>query len=126
MTPTTLIQKGLFTRKYHLFYRFVIPFALGTLLGLIQRPFDLWPMVFFVLPLAYYFVKKRTSFQSFLFGLFLGLGYFSLSMNWIIHPFFINADMFGKLAIPGFLGFQLMLASLWACLLYTSPSPRDA
>ena len=84
----------------------------GGLAGLGHAPFD-WPLIT-ILALGFGLwvahAQARPRFQD---GWFLGLGYFAVTMNWIIEPFLVDAASTGWMALPALGGLAAGLALFW-------------
>lgn len=89
--------------------------ALGGIAALGLAPFGLW----IVTPLALALLVRRASgaggaFQTMLAG---GLGWFGLSMHWIIEPFLVEPEIYGWMA-----PFALVLLALGGALFWAVPA----
>ena len=70
---------------------FLKPLSFGALLSLGHAPFNLWLLSFAaiclsILEIAKHIDRSKISLYSF----FLGMGYFILTLNWIVEPFFVD------------------------------------
>ena len=88
--------------------------ALGLALSLIHEPFGLWPLAFGVFAAVFWmFRQKDDKIRPFAQGWWFGLGYFAGTFNWIVHPFFIEPEVFGWMAPFGLFGMAGGLALFW-------------
>ena len=89
--------------------------ALGLVLSLIHEPFGFWPLAFGVFWAVFYLMDRtECPLGPFQMGWVLGFGYFAGSLNWIVHPFFVEPEVFGWMA-PFALTFMAgILAVYWA------------
>ena len=85
---------------------------LGFLLALGQAPVSFPIGVFTSIPiLAYCTYRTTTKKQAFAIGWWAGLGYFSLSLIWLVEPFLVEPQKHAILA-PFVLGFMAGLSVL--------------
>ena len=74
--------------KYLVYYK---PVGFGALLSLGHAPLNLWFLSFAAIFLSILSIEKqRHRSQIALFTFFLGMGYFVLTLNWIVEPFLID------------------------------------
>ena len=74
--------------KYLVYYK---PVGFGALLSLGHAPLNLWFLSFVAIFLGILSIEKqRDRSQISLFTFFLGMGYFVLTLNWIVEPFLID------------------------------------
>ncbi|MBI1415980.1 MAG: apolipoprotein N-acyltransferase [Limimaricola sp.] len=73
--------------------------ALGALAGLGQAPWALWPLTLAALTVAFFLHARATRPRAaFGMGWALGLGYFLLTLHWIMQPFQVDAARDGWMA----------------------------
>ncbi|MGV6840509.1 MAG: apolipoprotein N-acyltransferase [Planktomarina sp.] len=97
---------------YKPFPRFVAFVAAGAIAGLGQAPFD-WPLLT-VLGLGFAFwAYGHLQSAWFTSGWAFGLGYFGLTLHWIMEPFWVDAQTTGFLAVPALLFMAGGLALFW-------------
>lgn len=94
--------------------------CLGGLFALGQPPFDLWWAAFPALCAVFALVRfdafpKSSAWTGWLFG----LGYFAVSMHWILEPFQVDAVATGWMAPFALVGLASGLALLWAAAFWT-------
>ena len=88
--------------------------VLGFILALGQAPVSLPIGVFTSIPLlGYCAYRANTRKQAFAIGWYAGLGYFSLSMLWLIEPFFIEPEKHAIFAPFALLAMSGGLALFW-------------
>ncbi len=88
----------------------LVLFCLGLLLALGQAPFDLSLIYFVILPYLGWMIRDiPTPKLGFGIGWWVALGYFALTLMWIVEPFFVEPEITGWMA-PFALG--LMAAGL--------------
>lgn len=95
--------------------RLAAALGLGGLFALGQAPFDLWPLA--LMALAGVFLVLRPGLrpaQAGWTGWAFGVGYFGLSMHWIVEPFMVDAAVTGWMAPFGLVGLAGGLALFWA------------
>lgn len=89
--------------------------CLGGVFALGQAPFDLWAVAFAALVGVLLLVRRDTGAGSAAWtGWLFGLGYFALSMHWIVEPFAVDAAATGWMAPFALVGLAAGLALLWA------------
>jgi apolipoprotein N-acyltransferase len=67
------------------------PVSFGALLSLGHAPLNLWFLSFAAIFLSILGIaKQRDRYKIALFTFFLGMGYFILTLNWIVEPFLID------------------------------------
>lgn len=92
-----------------------ISVAAGLAFGFGQPPFDLWPVALLGLALGLWAVMQAQSRRNAaLSGWLFGLGYFGLSLHWIVEPFFVDAAVTGWMAPFALVGLAGGLALFWA------------
>lgn len=97
---------------HNAFARFAAVFAAGAVAGLGQAPFD-WP-VLTVIGLGFAFwTFQHLPGARFAMGWALGLGYFAVTLHWIMEPFWVDAQTTGFLAVPGLFAMAGGLALFW-------------
>lgn len=101
-----------FALPMRLFFSVVL---IGGALGLGQAPFGLWFVSLLALLGALFgfgYVKSTAS--AFTYGWGLGLGYFLLTLRWIVEPFLIEADRYGWMAPFALFLLASGMALFWA------------
>lgn len=72
-----------------------VAFALGALAGLGQAPMGLWPVTLVTLALAMRLAPKMASpLASAIWWFWVGAGYFTACLFWIVSPFLVGADYY--------------------------------
>jgi len=91
-----------------------VAFLLGLVLALGQAPVSLPIGVFTSIPFLGYCASRTLSWKhAFGIGWWAGLGYFGLSMVWLIEPFLVEPEKFGILAPFALLAMSGGLALFW-------------
>ena len=89
--------------------------GLGAAFALGQPPFDLWwvaaPALVGIFLLSTFDTQAKSAGLT---GWLFGLGYFALSMHWILEPFQVDAATTGWMAPFALVGLSAGLALLWA------------
>ena len=89
--------------------------VLGALLGLTQVPFSLIYLSFLCTPfLVWIAINRDTLWASFGVGWWAGLGYFAVTLHWIVEPFFVEPEIFGWIAPFGLALMAGGAALFWA------------
>ena len=86
----------------------------GVLLALGQAPFNIPWLLFLGAPLIYLVLVGRSYKQAFWLGWFFGLGYFALTLHWIVEPFLVDVATTGWMAPFGLVFMAGGLALFWA------------
>ena len=99
--------------------RLLVVFLLGVGLALGQPPVSLWPLALLSL-LAVFWLETHQSLnaslrQAFGRGWSLGMGYFTVSMHWIVEPFLVDSAAHGWMAPFALLLFAGGLSVFWGC-----------
>ncbi|MCI5109782.1 MAG: apolipoprotein N-acyltransferase [Marivita sp.] len=102
--------------------------CLGGVFALGQAPFDLWwiaaPALVAILVLVLRDTRAGSAAWT---GWLFGVGYFALSMHWIVEPFAVDAAATGWMAPFALVGLASGLALLWASAFWAgrrmSPGP---
>ena len=99
--------------------RLLVVFLLGVGLALGQPPVSLWPLALLSL-LAVFWLETHQSLnaslrQAFERGWSLGMGYFTVSMHWIVEPFLVDSAAHGWMAPFALLLFAGGLSVFWGC-----------
>tara|TARA_R110002051_G_scaffold141578_1_gene214792 strand:+ start:35610 stop:37049 length:1440 start_codon:yes stop_codon:yes gene_type:complete len=90
----------------------IVIVALGALAGLGQAPQGLW--IFTVLACAYWLLRDiKTPRAAFLHGWLFGLGYFGVTLRWIVSPFLVDPASTGWMA-----PFAILLMAIGAGLFW--------
>jgi len=91
-----------------------VAFFLGAVLALGQAPVSFPIGVFTSIPVLGYCAYRTVSWkQAFGIGWWAGLGYFGVSMVWLIEPFLVEPEKFGALAPFALLAMSGGLALFW-------------
>lgn len=95
--------------------RLPLAVAVGAIIGLGQPPYDLWYLAFagYVAAIWLFFATARGT-PSAGTGWAVGLGYFGVSMSWIVEPFQVDAAATGWMAPFALIGLAGGLALFWA------------
>ncbi|MCC1494360.1 apolipoprotein N-acyltransferase [Cognatishimia sp. F0-27] len=94
--------------------RIAIGFVAGLLLALGTAPYNLLILALAGLVMAcWLFLRTRCGRSAALAGWTVGLGYFGLSLGWIVEPFLVDAAVTGWMAPIGLLGLGGGLALFW-------------
>lgn len=88
-------------------------FLLGALLGLGAAPWDLWYVALPALFILNLIWISRAHSRGFAFGFFAALGYFAVSLSWIIEPFLVDVATHGWMAPFALIGMASGLAIFW-------------
>ncbi len=97
----------------------------GAALGLVQAPWS-FPLAFFAaLPVIYWLHSGAiSSRRAALVGWFAGLGYFGLTLAWIVEPFLIDIARDGWMAPFALFFMAAGLAAFWAAAFWLAPRNR--
>lgn len=82
----------------------------GLGLGLVQAPYHFYPAIFFWV-LAYFLAAHSR--RDLTVGYFFGLGYFALTMSWIIEPFAVGPPAYANLGPLAWALMAVGLALFW-------------
>lgn len=94
-------------------------FAIGVLMALGQVPFSLPFLVLVGLPiLAWLGVYAQTAKRAFGVGWWAGLGYFIVSLNWLVEPFLVDIARHGWMAPFALVGMAGGLSLFWGAAFY--------
>lgn len=97
----------------------------GAIIGLGQPPYDLWFLAFGGYVAAFWlFLSFPAGMRSAGIGWAVGLGYFGVSMTWIVEPFFVDAAATGWMAPFALIGLAGGLALFWGLAFRLSASAR--
>ncbi len=95
--------------------RFVILFVVGAFAALGHAPWGFWPATLLSLALLYALYADAADWRvAAKTGFFAGMGYFALSLSWIIEPFLVDPVRHGWLAPFAILGVSVGFALFWA------------
>jgi apolipoprotein N-acyltransferase len=94
--------------------RRAMAFLLGLTFALGQPPVDAWPVALAALAAMLWLAQSSPREAQGLMGWLFGLGYFGLSLNWIVEPFFVDAQATGWMAPFALIGMAGGLALFWA------------
>ena len=100
-------------------------FGAGVLFTLAFAPFDYAYLVILALSLLFACWQGISPRRALLRGYLFGLGEFGLGVSWV----YVSIHDFGGAGIASAGALTTLFVAFWAvfpaCLLYTSPSPRD-
>jgi len=86
-------------RRRPFFRQFALFVALGGVCALGQEPAGLWPLTMIGLAVAAWLLPRQPDWKSAAFlGWAVGLGYFAVSLLWIVQPFFVDPWRHGWMA----------------------------
>lgn len=95
--------------------RFALAVSSGVVIALGQAPLDLWPLALLGLVAAFLLGRNAPSPRAAGWtGWGVGLGYFALSLCWIVEPFMVDAAVTGWMAPFGLVGTAGGMALFWA------------
>ena len=95
--------------------RFPVMVALGALAGLGQAPVDLWPATILALAAFLIFAKSAATARQLAFWSWaFGIGYFGLSLRWIVEPFLVDIARHGWMAPFALVLMSAGAAAFWA------------
>lgn len=95
--------------------RVILLLFAGAVAALGQAPFVIWAATLMGFLIAFALWRHSTSPRAAaLQGWLFGLGYFTVTMNWLVNPFFVEPDRHGWMAPFALLGMAGGLALLWA------------
>lgn len=95
--------------------RLALALLAGGLTALGQAPFDLWMVAIPGLALLFMLLRSAPSIRAAAWaGLLAGIGYFALSLFWIIEPFMIQPERHGWMAPFALIGMAAGLALFWS------------
>lgn len=95
--------------------RLALALFAGCITALGQAPFDLWMVAIPGLALLFLLIRNAPTIRAAAWaGLLAGVGYFALSLFWIIEPFLIQPERHGWMAPFALIGMAAGLASFWA------------
>ncbi|MCK0126212.1 apolipoprotein N-acyltransferase [Gelidibacter sp. F2691] len=96
-------------------WRVVVLILAGAFAALGQAPFQIWAATLSGFLVGYLIWRHSHSSRSAaLYGWLFGLGYFSVTMSWLVNPFFVEPDRHGWMAPFALLGMAGGLSLLWA------------
>lgn len=103
----------------------LLAFVAGAAMGLVQAPWS-FPLAFFVaLPVIFWLhagsARQRRAAAV---GWFAGLGYFSLTLAWIVEPFLVDIARHGWMAPFALFFMAAGLAAFWAAAFWAAPRGR--
>lgn len=88
--------------------------ALGLVLSLIHEPFGAWPLTFGVFAIVFFWDDASSDVKTgFGQGWWFGFGYFAGTFQWIVHPFFVQPEVYGWLAPFGILALSGGAGVFW-------------
>ncbi len=103
------------SRPLPLWTRLPLAFGAGVLLALGQAPYNHWYLGLAALTLAFWlFNASAKSTSAVGTGWMIGLGYFGVTLAWIVEPFFVDAATTGWMAPFALLGMAGGMALFWA------------
>ncbi len=95
--------------------RVIVLLLVGAIAALGQAPFLIWVATLAGLLVAFLFWRhSRSPRAAALQGWLFGLGYFTVTMSWLVNPFFVEPERHGWMAPFALLGMAGGLALLWA------------
>lgn len=95
--------------------RLALALLAGGMTALGQAPFDLWMVAVPGLALLFMLMRSAPSIRVAAWaGLLAGIGYFALSLFWIIEPFMIQPERHGWMAPFALIGMAAGLALFWS------------
>ncbi|WP_136439591.1 apolipoprotein N-acyltransferase [Pacificoceanicola onchidii] len=113
------------TRALPRWTRLPLALGFGILLGLGAAPYNLWPLAFAGLTgIVWLFGRTAPGVTAAGTGWAFGLGYFGLSMGWIIEPFLVDIEQTGWMAPFGLLGLAGGLSLFWALAFWGAAAGR--
>lgn len=86
----------------------------GAMLGLGLPPIDFPWLAFVSIPVLFLLSRQTTFGRGFTIGWFAGLGYFALTLNWIIEPFLVDVAAHGWMAPFALIFLAAGLSLFWA------------
>lgn len=103
----------------------LLAFVMGAALGFVQAPWSL-PLAFFVaLPVIFWLhAGAERQRRAAVVGWFAGLGYFGLTLAWIIEPFLVDIARHGWMAPFALFFMAAGLALFWAAAFWIAPRGR--
>lgn len=112
---TDLVARMQYFSGMRRLYSFVILAAIGALAALGQAPWGLWPATVLFLAGLYGLFTQSAGWRSAAgIGFAAGVGYFALSLSWIVEPFFVDPVRHGWLAPFAILGVSFGFALFWS------------
>ncbi|SEB48135.1 apolipoprotein N-acyltransferase [Rhodobacter sp. 24-YEA-8] len=101
-------------QRNRLWHQRLRDFVIGAVAALGLSPFGLWPVALVALALILRRVgAAKTGREAFWRGLFAGAGWFGLSLNWIVQPFFVDPWRHGWMAPFALLLIAFGLGLFW-------------
>jgi apolipoprotein N-acyltransferase len=101
-------------RSLPLWSRLPLAFGVGLVMALGHAPYDLWYLGFAGVVAAFWlFQSAPKGLSAAGTGWMIGLGYFGLSLGWIVEPFFVDAATTGWMAPFALLGMGGGMALFW-------------
>lgn len=91
-----------------------LSFLCGAALALGQAPFNFPWTLFLAVPALFLMITDRSARGAFSIGWFAGLGYFAVSLHWIVEPFLVDLQRTGWMAPFALLFLSGGLALFWA------------
>ncbi|GAA6181159.1 apolipoprotein N-acyltransferase [Shimia sp. NS0008-38b] len=89
--------------------------GLGGVAGLGHPPFDLWPLTLVAFAGAFALLMQTAGWRAaFWLGLSFGTGYFAVSLNWIVEPFFVDPLRHAWMAPFAIVFLSVGLSLFWA------------
>lgn len=96
-------------------YRVLIAVFFGALAALGQAPLSLWPVTLVSMAVLYGLWRQTDgAWRAFRLGLAGGVGYFSISLSWIVEPFLVDPLRHGWLAPFALMGVSFGFGLFWA------------
>lgn len=95
--------------------RLIAMIALGGMAGLGHPPFDLrWLSVLAFAPVLIVLAHRPNAKSAGFYGWLVAIGYFGLSLSWIVEPFLVEPDRYGWMAPFALLFLSAGLGLFWA------------
>jgi len=95
------------------------PISLGALLAVGHAPLNLWFFSFVAICLCFLDIVKQSRRSNIaLYTMLLGMGYFILTLNWIVEPFFVNFRLHAWIAPFAIFFISLAMAFFWCAFSY--------
>ncbi|EPX79680.1 apolipoprotein N-acyltransferase [Salipiger mucosus] len=105
--------------------RLAAALACGLVMALGQPPWNLWPLAFAGLAGALLLCRDAPRGRGFWTGWAVGLGYFGLSLGWIVEPFQVDAAVTGWMAPFALIGMAAGMALFWGLPAWLASRSRD-
>lgn len=93
---------------------------LGALMAMSQAPFNFWPFIFVIPALVICYLAWSREARLGLAGFSLGVGYFGVTLSWLINPFLVEPRTFLLLAPFAIMAMTCAKALFWAVAFWLS------